>query len=65
MPSPQLDVRVDGERIKLIDSAFSNLEAQQGTRLYEIPLTIEAGEHEIAAGFLNEYLFPKLVQKEI
>ena len=59
MPSPQLDVRVDGERIKLIDSAFSNLEAQQGTRLYEIPLTIEAGEHEIAAGFLNEYLIPE------
>ena len=59
MPSPQLDVRVDGERIQLIDSAFSNLEAQQGTRLYEIPLTIEAGEHEIAAGFLNEYLIPE------
>jgi len=59
MPSPQLDVRVDGERIKLIDSAFSNLEAQQGTRLYEIPLKIEAGEHEIAAGFLNEYLLPE------
>ena len=59
MPSPQLDVRVDGERIKLIDSAFSNLEAQQATRLYEIPLTIEAGEHEIAAGFLNEYLIPE------
>ena len=59
MPSPQLDVRVDGERIKLIDSAFSNLEAQQATRLYEIPLTIEAGEHEIAAGFLNEYLLPE------
>ena len=59
MPSPQLDGRGDGERIKLIDSAFSNLEAQQGTRLYEIPLTIEAGEHEIAAGFLNEYLIPE------
>ncbi|MBD20515.1 MAG: hypothetical protein CMM37_05690, partial [Rhodospirillaceae bacterium] len=59
MPSPQLDVRVDGERIKLIDAAFSNLEAQQGTRLYEIPLKIEAGEHEIAAGFLNEYLLPE------
>ena len=35
------------------------MEAQQGTRLYEIPLTIEAGEHEIAAGFLNEYLLPE------
>ena len=59
MASPQLDVRVDGERIQLIDAAFSNLEAQQGTRLYEIPLTIEAGEHEIAAGFLKEYLLPE------
>ena len=59
MPSPQLDVRVDGERIQLFDAAFSNLEAQQGTRLYEIPLKIEAGEHEIAAGFLNEYLLPE------
>ena len=59
MPAPQLDVRVDGERIQLIDAAFSNLEAQQGTRLYEVPLTLEAGEHEIAAGFLNEYLLPE------
>ena len=59
MPAPQLDVRVDGERIQLIDANFSNLEAEQGTRLYEIPLTLEAGEHEIAAGFLKEYLVPE------
>jgi len=59
MPAPQLDGRVDGERMQLIDAAFSNLEAEQGTRLYEIPLTLEAGEHEIAAGFLTEYLLPE------
>ncbi len=59
MPAPQLDARVDGERMQLIDAAFSNLEAEQGTRLYEIPLTLEAGEHEIAAGFLTEYLLPE------
>ena len=59
MPAPQLDARVDGQRMQLIDAAFSNLEAEQGTRLYEISLTLEAGEHEIAAGFLTEYLLPE------
>ena len=53
------DIRVDGERVQLVDAAFSNLEAEQGTRLYEIPVTLEAGEHEIAAGFLTEYFFPE------
>ena len=59
MPAPQLDIRVDGERVRLFPAAFSNLEAEQGTRLYEIPVTLEAGEHEIAAGFLTEYFFPE------
>lgn len=56
MPAPQLDVRVDGERLQLIEADFSNLEAEQGTRLFELPLTLAAGDHEIAAGFLTDYL---------
>ena len=59
LPPPQLDIRVDGERVQLVDAAFSNLEAEQGTRLFDIPVTLEAGEHEIAAGFLTEYFFPE------
>ncbi len=59
MPAPQLDVRIDGERVQLIEANFSNLEAEQGTRLFEISLTLAAGDHEIAAGFLTEYLFPE------
>ena len=59
LPPPQLDIRIDGKRVQLVDAAFSNLEAEQGTRLYEIPVTLEAGEHEIAAGFLTEYFFPE------
>ena len=43
LPPPQLDIRIDGKRVQLVNAAFSNLEAEQGTRLYEIPVTLEAG----------------------
>ncbi len=59
MPAPRLDLRVDGKRMRLIDADFSNLEAEQGTRLYEVPLTLQAGQHAIAAGFLNEFTMPE------
>lgn len=59
MPAPQLDVRVDGERVKLINAAFSNVEAEQGSRLFEVPVTLRAGDHEISAGFLTEYISPE------
>jgi hypothetical protein len=55
MPAPQLDVRVDGERVRLFEADFDNAEANQGTRNYEVPLTLPAGEHAIGAGFLTEY----------
>ena len=55
MPPPQLDVRVDGERVRLFDADFDNAEARQGTRNYEVPITLPAGEHAIAAGFLTDY----------
>ena len=59
LPAPQLDFRVNGERLQLIEAAFSNLEAEQGTRFYEVPVSLTAGEHEIAAGFLHEYSLPE------
>ena len=55
MPSPKLDVRVDGTRVRLFDADFDTQEANQGTRNFELQLTLAAGEHEIAAGFLTEY----------
>ncbi len=55
MPMPQLDVRVDGERVRLIEADFDNAEANQGTRNYEVSLTLPAGDHSIGAGFLTEY----------
>ena len=55
MPPPKLDVRVDGARVRLFDADFDAQEANQGTRNFELPLTLTAGEHEIAAGFLTEY----------
>ncbi|MBM89102.1 MAG: hypothetical protein CMQ41_12075 [Gammaproteobacteria bacterium] len=59
MPAPLLDVRVDGKRVELIEASFSNAEAEQGSRLFEVPVTLEAGSHEIAAGFLGEYSTPE------
>ena len=55
MPAPKLDVRLDGGRVRLFDADFDNQEANQGTRNFEFRLTLGAGEHEIAAGFLTEY----------
>ena len=55
MPPPKLDVRVDGKRVRLFDADFDTLEANQGTRNFELQLTLTAGHHEVAAGFLTEY----------
>ena len=54
MPAPKLDVRVDGTRVRLFDADFDPEEANQGTRNFELQLTLGAGDHEIAAGFLAE-----------
>ena len=55
MPPPRLDVRVDGARVRLLDADFDTEEANQGSRTFEVRLTLAAGDHEIAAGFLTEY----------
>ena len=55
LPAPKLDVRLDGHRVQLIDADFDVEEANQGTRNFEIPITVTAGEYEIGAGFLTEY----------
>ena len=55
MPAPKLDVRVDGARVRLFDADVDPQEAAQRTRNFELRVTLAAGEHEIAAGFLTEY----------
>ena len=55
MPAPRLDVRVDGQRVRLIDADFDPEEANQLTRNFALRLPLPAGEHEIGAGFLTEY----------
>jgi len=55
MPAPRLDLRVDGVRARLFEADFDGEEANQGTRNFEVPLTVSAGRHEVATGFLTEY----------
>ncbi|MEE2637311.1 MAG: DUF1592 domain-containing protein [Acidobacteriota bacterium] len=55
MPAPWLDLRVDGVRVHLFEADFDGEEANQGTRNFEMSLTLSAGRHEVAAGFLTEY----------
>ncbi len=54
-PTPQLDVRVDGKRVQLIDAKFDITEAGQETRLFDLRLPLKAGLHTVTAGILNEY----------
>lgn len=54
LPPPKLDLRLDGQRIKLIDADIDTQEANQGTRNIEMRLALPAGPHSIAAGFLSE-----------
>ena len=53
-PAAKLDLRMDGDRIKLFDVQVNTEEAAQDTRNYEIKLPVKAGMHWIGAGFLNE-----------
>jgi len=53
-PPPQLDLRLDGVRVKLFEAAVSAAEEAQGSRNFEVRMPIKAGMHEIAAGFLSE-----------
>ncbi len=54
LPTAKLDVRVDGVRVKLIDTVYSNAEESQATRNFEVRVPLKAGVHSIGAGFLSE-----------
>jgi len=54
-PSPKLDLRVDGKRVKLFDVNINAAEEAQDSRNYEVRVPLAAGIRWIAAGFLNEY----------
>ncbi|MEE2777797.1 MAG: DUF1592 domain-containing protein [Acidobacteriota bacterium] len=56
LPPPRLDLRVDGRRVRLFDANFSSLEADQETRYFETRVTLAPGSHEVATGFLTEYV---------
>lgn len=53
-PPAQLDLRLDGKRVKLFDVKIDQAEEAQGTRNYEIKMAVKAGPHVIGAGFLRE-----------
>ncbi|MFN0101854.1 MAG: DUF1592 domain-containing protein [Bryobacteraceae bacterium] len=55
-PPPKLDVRIDGQRVKLHDVVIDANEEAQITRNYEMRLPIKAGLHAIGASFLTETL---------
>jgi cytochrome c551/c552 len=54
LPSARLDLRLDGRRIKMFDTAIDAAEANQGTRNFEIRLNLPAGDHAVGADFLTE-----------
>ena len=54
LPAPKLDIRLDGERLRLVDADIDTQEANQGTRNIQTKLALTAGPHTIAAGFLSE-----------
>jgi len=56
MPAPKLDVRMDGQRIKLYDVNIDPNEEAQITRNYEMRIPIKAGLHSLSAAFLTETL---------
>jgi hypothetical protein len=54
MPPAKLDLRIDGQRLKLYDADIDTAEANQGTRNLQLRLPLKAGAHEIGAAFLTE-----------
>ncbi len=58
-PPAKLEVRIDGQRVKLHDVVFSTAEEAQITRNFEIRLPVKAGLHAVSAGYLNETLKPE------
>jgi hypothetical protein len=53
-PTPQLDVRLDGKRVELIDAKFDISEQGQESRIFNLRLPLKAGLHTVTAGILNE-----------
>ena len=54
MPPAKLDLRIDGQRVRLYDAAIDTAEANQGTRNFQLRLPFQAGAHDIGAAFLTE-----------
>ena len=54
LPQSKLDLRIDGVRQKLFDTAVDTAEENQHTRNYEVRVPLAAGMHEVAAAFLSE-----------
>lgn len=53
-PAPKLDVRMDGQRIRMFDVNVNPAEEAQDSRNQEVKLAIPAGYHTIGAAFLSE-----------
>jgi mono/diheme cytochrome c family protein len=54
LPPPQLDVRLDGARIKLLETPISMLEEEEEKRRFEVRVPIAAGHHQVGVTFLEE-----------
>jgi len=54
LPPAKLDLRIDGHRVKLFDTAIDTAEVNQGTRNVELRLNLAAGDHVVGAAFLTE-----------
>lgn len=54
LPLPQLDIRVDGQRVKLQPATVDPAEENQVTRNFEIRQKLPAGMHTVVAGLLAE-----------
>ncbi|MCX6611859.1 MAG: DUF1592 domain-containing protein [Acidobacteria bacterium] len=54
LPVSQLDIRVDGQRAKLLEANVDPAEENQVTRNFEIRVPLTAGMHSIGAGLLVE-----------
>jgi cytochrome c551/c552 len=54
LPAPQLDVRLDGARLKLLETPISMLEEEEEKRRFELRVPITAGRHEVGVTFLEE-----------
>lgn len=59
MPPGQMDLRIDGKRVKLFETKIDQAEESQFTRNFEIRTPLKAGLHTVAAAFLSEGAKPE------